>query len=148
MTTATEPTPYSPATHGASPPEPSPMPSPPTAQQAHADYHQLLGRLIDAAPLVGYSSVLSLPELTDHDLRTVLHQRPELFWEAIADSATVGRLVTHFLGAPRARDRYALVGVSVINIVWDYAKPLLLIDVQEEMERRQTMVDSTDDIPY
>ena len=143
MITATGPTPYSPATHGASPPEPSPMPKSPTAHEAYIAYRALIDRIVAAAPLVGYSSVLTLPELTDLDLRTVLHQRPQLFWEAIADSGTVGRVVSHFLGDPRASERHALIGISIINTIWDYAKPLLLIDVHEEMERR--LQDSDED---
>lgn len=111
---------------------------PPSVQQARADYAALLQRLIETAPLLGYDSIASLPALTEHDLRIILRQRPELFWEAVADSTSVGPVVTHFLGAPDRNDRHALIAITMINILWGYAQPLLLIDLQEEMERRQT----------
>lgn len=105
---------------------------------SYVAYWDLLNRIIAQAPLVGYDSVQSLPEFTDADLRIVLDQRPELFHEAIADSRTIGRVTTHFLGVQQPQtDRDGLIGAAVKNALWSYIKPLLLADVQEEIERQQ-----------
>lgn len=137
MTTAIDRPPLDAAAHGAPLSKSSLVPCPPSPRQARIDYAALLQRLIDTAPPGGYDGVHTLLHLTERDLQTVLHQRPELFHEAVADSMTVGRVITHFLGHADRHERRELLGMVLINSIWDYVRPLLLIDLQEEMARRQ-----------
>lgn len=138
MIPATHRPPLDAATHGAAPSRSALIIDPPSAQQARNNYTALLQRLLDNAPHGTYDSVTSLYSLTEGDLQIILQQRPELFHEAIADSMTIGRVITHFLGHADRHERRELLGMVLINSIWDYVRPLLLVDLQEEMERRQS----------
>jgi hypothetical protein len=111
-------------------------------------YRGVLQRLADAAPPDGYQRVQDLLPLSLQDLAALLTERPQLLWDALADSEEIGRQLTAALAQAQrpATETYTLIGMVLVGIVRTYVMPLVLEDVWALLEHHREL-DALED-PY
>lgn len=104
---------------------------------ATPNYRALLSRIAESSP--DATSVRDLPELTLADLGLVLKHYPNAFIEALADEPAVAELCADRLGdtIQKVTERYSHVGLVIVGAIRCYLKPLVLRDVQLEIERQR-----------
>jgi hypothetical protein len=101
-------------------------------------YRDLLERIAESTP--DASSVRDLPDLSLEDLAAALKHYPAAFIEALADGdPAVAELCSERLSdtTQKMTERYSHVGLVIVGAIRCYLKPLILRDVQLEVERQR-----------
>lgn len=100
-------------------------------------YHDLIARLADKEPKVGYHSVIQI-ELTDAEVATVVAHEPDVIADAFSVPTEMAKSSIYWAmscNLPRDQTDMRLAEMLRVHLRVE-AKRLVLIDVQDECDRR------------
>lgn len=103
-------------------------------------YSGLVAQLAENVPEHGYQTVRDLPELSLEDLAAALQHYPTAFADCVSETEPdLSKLCCERLGDTRKKvsERYAHVGLCVVGFIRAYLRPLVLRDVQLQIERNR-----------